>query len=488
MEVGMVMLNIKKKTKIVCTLGPASDTYERFSQLVDAGMNVMRLNFAHGDYPSHAAKIALSRRYENEHGIFVPVMTDMKGPEIRTGNFENGQAEIIRGSIVRVMMKDILGNANVFSVNYSHLFEDVNIGDQLKIDDGNLELTIVEKDFMNRELVVRAENTHIIKSHKGVNAPFARLQMPYISPKDEADLRFSCEQDVDLIATSFTRRAQDVMDVRAILTKYGKPDIGIIAKIENPEGVEHIDEILNLADGIMIARGDLGVEIPPEKVPLVQKEITHKCRVKGKPVITATQMLDSMQTNPRPTRAEVSDVANAILESADAVMLSAESASGEYPIEATEMQAKIAATMEDVLDYEQMAHDAYETSEKINSDAIANSVANTALLIGAKLIVCFTETGESARRISKARPCAPVLAVSNNRPTVMRLGLVWGLQSTLIPIIPQFIEDMEVLALFKARQLGLKPGEHIILTGGTPTGAGKTNFMKILMINQLRDI
>lgn len=482
------MLNTTKKTKIVCTLGPASDTYERFSQLVDAGMNVMRLNFAHGDYPTHAAKIELSRRYEREHGVYIPVMTDMKGPEIRTGNFENGQVVMERGSLVRVCMKEVLGNAHQFSVNYSNLYNDVNVGDHLKIDDGNLDLTIIEKDEANRELVVRAENTHLLKNHKGVNAPFARLQMPYISAKDEADLKFSCENDVDLIATSFTRRPQDIIDVKKILAKYGRPDIGIIAKIENPEGVDHLEAILELADGIMIARGDLGVEIPPEKVPLVQKRITHLCRVKGKPVITATQMLDSMQTHPRPTRAEVSDVANAILESTDSVMLSAESASGEYPIEATEMQAKIAATMEAELNYEQMADEAYKTSEKINSDAIANSVANTALLIGAKLIVCFTETGESAKRIAKARPCAPVIAVSNSRRTVLRLGLVWGLFPTLIPSIPQFIEELEVLALLKARQLGLKPGEHIILTGGTPTGAGKTNFMKILMINELRDI
>lgn len=482
------MLNISKKTKIVCTLGPASDTYERFSQLVDAGMNVMRLNFAHGDYPTHAAKIALSRRYEKEHGVFIPVMTDMKGPEIRTGNFVNDGVIIERGSLVHVCMSEVLGDATRFSVNYANLFHDVDVGDHLKIDDGNLDLVIVEKDAKTKELIVRAENTHLLKNHKGVNAPFARLQMPYISAKDEADLKFSCENGADLIATSFTRRPQDILDVKKILAKYGNPNIGIIAKIENPEGVEHLDEILDLADGIMIARGDLGVEIPPEKVPLVQKRITHLCRVKGKPVITATQMLDSMQTHPRPTRAEVSDVANAILESTDAVMLSAESASGEYPIEATEMQAKIAATMEAELDYEQMADEAYKTSEKVNSDAIANSVANTALLIGAKLIVCFTETGESAKRIAKARPIAPVLAISNSRCSVMRLGLVWGILPSLIPTIPQFIEDMEVLALLKARQLGFKPGEHIILTGGTPTGAGKTNFMKILMINQLRDI
>jgi len=482
------MININKKTKIICTIGPASDTYEKLLELVGAGMNVVRLNFAHGDYAGHAAKIQLVRRIEKEHGVFIPVMIDMKGPEIRTGLLEGGTALIERGAVIRIAMEPLLGNAKKFSVSYKRLFDDVNVGDHLKIDDGNLDLIVTEKDNSARELIVKAENTHLLKDHKGLNAPFARLSMPYISPKDEQDLKFGCENDADMVATSFTRRPQDVLDVKAILARYGKPNMPIIAKIENPEGVEHLDQILKIVDGIMVARGDLGVEIPPEQVPLVQKEIVHKCRVAGKPVITATQMLDSMQTHPRPTRAEVSDVANAIVESTDAIMLSAESASGEYPVEATEMQAKIAATMERELDYKQMAHDAYETSDKVNSDAIANSVANTALLIGAELIVCFSETGESAKRISKARPCAPVIAISNSRCAVMQLGLVWGIHGVLISTMPQFIEDMEVLALLKARQLGFKPGDHIILTGGTPTGAGKTNFMKILMINELKDI
>lgn len=482
------MINIKKKTKIVCTIGPASDTYEMLVQLVNAGMNVMRLNMAHGNFEEQSAKIKLARRIEKEHGVYIPVMVDMKGPEIRTGNFQGGIANIEKGAIVRVAMDVVLGTAEKFNVSYKGLYDDVKIGDSLKIDDGNLELVIIDKDKKNRELVTQAKNKHALKDHKGVNAPFARLTMPYISEKDENVLKFACENDADMIATSFTRRPQDVLDAKAILAKYGKPNLPIVAKIENPEGVQNLDEIIKVVDGIMVARGDLGVEIPPEQVPVVQKTIVHKCRIAGVPVITATQMLDSMQTNPRPTRAEVSDVANAILESTDAVMLSSESASGEYPVEATEMQAKIAATMEHELNYEQMAHEAYDTSEKVNSDAIANSVANTAMLIGAQLIVCFSESGESALRISKARPVAPVLAVSNSRCTVMELGLAWGIQGVLISSMPQFIEDMEVYALLKARQLGINAGEHIIVTGGTPTGVGKTNFMKILAINELRDI
>ncbi len=345
---------------------------------------------------------------------------------------------------------------------------------------------IIEKSSVNRELTVRALNAHRLKSRKGVNAPFARLTMPFISPQDRADLEFGVKHKVDYIAASFTRRPQDVLDIKQTIKELGGSPIPVIAKIENPEGVENLASIIEVADGIMVARGDLGVEIPAEQVPIIQKQIVALCRRVGKPVITATQMLDSMQTHPRPTRAEVSDVANAIIESTDAVMLSAESASGAYPIEAIQMQAKIAMTMERELDYRKLSEEAYESSEKINSDAIANSVANTALLIDAELIVCFTETGNSVRRIAKTRPICPIIAISNCRQTVLELGLVWGVQAFLAADLPQLIEDMEVLAILKARQLGFDAGTQILLTGGVPTGAGKTNFMKILNLNELR--
>jgi pyruvate kinase len=330
-------------------------------------------------------------------------------------------------------------------------------------------------------------NTHTIKNRKGLNAPFARLSMPFISAQDEADFKFGCEHGVNYIAASFTRRKQDILDIRSILEKYGKPNIQIIAKIENPEGVSNLEEILEAADGIMVARGDLGVEIAAEQVPIVQKRIVSLCRKVGKPVITATQMLDSMVNMPRPTRAEVSDVANAILESTDAVMLSAESASGKYPVESVQMQAKIAQTMERELDYLSMSNQAYDSSKKINSDAIANSVANTALLINAQAIVTFTETGGAARRIAKARPVCPIFAISDRRETVLSLGLVWGVYGFHAKALPQFIEDMEAFAILKARQLGLKPGANILLTGGVPTGVGSTNFMKILTLKDIKE-
>lgn len=450
-------------------------------------MNVMRLNFSHGDYASHEQKIDLARRLERETGIHIPVMLDTRGPEIRLGMIENDAMDVPRDHILTISMFPVIGNLDKISVTYENLFDDVKIGDHLKIDDGNLDLIIIEKKNKTRELIVKALNAHRLKSRKGVNAPFARLSMPFISKRDKDDLSFGVAHHVDYIAASFTRRPQDVLDIKQTIKDLGGEPIPVIAKIENPEGVDNLQAILEVADGIMVARGDLGVEIPAENVPIVQKRIIALCRRYGKPVITATQMLDSMQTHPRPTRAEVSDVANAILESSDAVMLSAESASGSYPIEATLMQTKIAQTMEQELDYAALSLEAYESSQKNNSDAIANSVANTALLIDAELIVCFTETGNAVRRIAKARPTCPIIALSDCRKTVLELGLVWGAYAFYTPLLPQLIEDMEVLALLKARQLGFKPGAQILLTGGVPTGAGKTNFMKILMLNELNE-
>ena len=313
--------------------------------------------------------------------------------------------------------------------------------------------------------------------------------MPFISAQDESDLKFGCEHDVDAVFASFVRRPEDIRDLKAVLKKYGKPNIPVFAKIENPEGVEKIEDIIRAADGIMVARGDLGDEVPPEQVPLIQRRIIKMCRKLGKPVITATQMLDSMTTHPRPTRAEVSDVATAIDESSDCVMLSGESASGLYPVQAVEMQAKIARAMEEELPYEELSRQAFDTSEHTINDAIANSIANTALLVGAKLIVNFTQTGNSSKRISKSRPCCPIISVTCSRKAALESAWLWGVYSVLIKTtMPDFIEEMEVLALKIARDLGLEPGTPIIIAGGTPTGAGRTNFMRIVNVNSIKDL
>ena len=476
-----MLLKIHKKTKIICTIGPASDTKEKVRELYEAGMNVMRINFSHGTHPQQLEKIKLARSFEEE-GIYIPVALDTKGPEIRTGFMEGDALDIPDGHRMRISMKEVKGNMERFSVTYPGLFEDVKIGDHILIDDGNLDFLIVDLDKKEREIVVEAQNRHTLKNQKGVNCPSSELSMPFISPKDEDDLHFGCDNDVDCIFASFVRRPEDILEMRKVLEKYGKPDIPIFAKIENPEAVQKIDAIVDVADGVMVARGDLGVEIPPETVPDVQRHIITSCRNKGKPVITATQMLDSMVTHPRPTRAEVTDVATAVDEGSDCVMLSAESASGLYPVKAVEMQAAIARTEEtNHLDYEKLATQAYETSSRTNNDAISNAVANTALLIGAKLIVNFTERGNSSWRISKARPCCPIISVTASRKVALQGAWMWGVYSVLLKTsMPDFIEEMEVIALKIARELGIEEGAPIILAGGMPTGAGHTNFMRIL--------
>ncbi len=483
-----MLLNIKKKTKIVCTIGPASDTPEMIMKLYQAGMNVMRVNFSHGTHEEQLGKIKIVREMEKQ-GIYIPVALDTKGPEIRTGYMQKGGVNVQAGQQMRILMEEVVGDSSRFSVTYKGLFDDVKVGDHILIDDGELDFEIKGKDSNERSLLVEAKNAHLLKDQKGVNCPFSRLSMPFISEQDEKDLKFGCEQHVDAIFASFTRRPEDIYDIKKVLAKYGDPDIPVFAKIENPEGVSKIDQIIDAADGVMVARGDLGVEVPAEEVPVIQRHMIERCRQKGKPVITATQMLDSMQQNPRPTRAEVSDVATAIEESSDCVMLSGESASGKYPVEAVEMQSKISKTMEKYLNYENLAKEAYDTSEHSNNDAISNAVANTALLIGAKLIVNFTETGNSTRRISKSRPCCPIISITNRRSTALRSAWYWGAYSVLLKTsMPDFIEEMEVLALKIARDLDIAPGSPIILVGGTPTGAGKTNFMRILEANEIREL
>ena len=481
-------MNISKKTKIVCTIGPSSDTYEKCLELSNAGMNVMRINFSHGSYEEHLKKIDIANKLWEDHKIIIPIMLDTKGPEIRTHSFVNGSCSIKTDQIVRISMKEVLGTSELLSVTYDKLYDDCKIGDRIKLDDGNLTLVVINKDKEKRELVCKALNHHVIKNTRGVNCPDTKINMDYISEKDYNDIVWGCKHDVSFIAASFVRTKQDILDIRKILKDNGREDIKIISKIENPIALENIDDIIESSDGIMVARGDLGVEIPSEEVPVVQRTLIEKSHKAGKPVITATQMLESMKTNPNPTRAEVSDVANAVLMGTDCVMLSAESASGEYPVEACAMQAKISNKIEDYLPYDRLAKEAFETSDKSNSDAISNSVATTALLIGAKLIVCLTENNDTISRLSKARPSCPIISVSNDLSVCKSNCMKWGVYPVYIPYIPQFIEEMEVLALLKARELGIEPGSQIILTGGTPTGTGKTNFMKIITVNKIKEV
>ena len=379
-----------KSTKIVCTIGPASDKKEILKTLLENGMNIARLNFSHGTHEQQLEKIKLIKEIEKELNISIPIMLDTKGPEIRIGLVENDAIKINENSTFALVMDPtLIGTPERIGVTYTNLINDVKVNDHIKIDDGNLELVVIKKDNNKKEIIVKALNSHILKSRKGMNIPLSKLSMEFISPADEKDIKFGCENGIDAIAASFTRTKDDVAAIKKLAKKFGKPNLTVIAKIENKQGIENFEDILTVADGVMIARGDLGVEVPPEEVPLYQEQMIAKARAIGKICITATQMLESMVSLPRPTRAEVSDVSLAISQSTDCVMLSAESASGKYPIKAVNMMSRIAHTMEAKYDHKKFSNEAFETSVKNNNDAIANSVANTAELIDAKLIICF---------------------------------------------------------------------------------------------------
>lgn len=472
---------IEKKTKVVCTIGPASQDKEVMRELIRNGMTCMRLNFSHGDHLEHLQKIQTLRDICDEEGIIIPICLDTKGPEIRTSCFKGGQASFEKGKKCRISMDDSnIGSEEKFGVTYSNLFYDAPLNSILKLDDGNLELKVIEKDEEKSELVCEILNSHVCKDRRGVNCPGAHLNMPYISEVDKKDLIFACQNHFDIVFASFVRNLQDIQDIRNLLNSHGGKNIMVVSKIENTESIENLDEIIRASDGIMVARGDLGIEIPAEDVPIYQRYIIKECRKYGKPVITATQMLDSMVRNPIPTRAEVSDVAWAIDEGSDAVMLSGESASGLYPVEAVKMQTRIAQVIESHFDYVNSSREAFASSNKSVSDAIAMSVSETASIVNAKLIVCFSISGNTAIRISKTRPVCPTFVVSSDLDALSKTMFYYGNYPYLVSKVPQFTEEMEVLAIKIAVDYNIKPGSKIIITGGTPVGAGKTNFLKVI--------
>ena len=480
---------IDKKTKIICTIGPSSQDKPTLKKLLATGMTCMRLNFSHGSHEEHLAKIRTLREIEKEEDLIIPICLDTKGPEIRTGKFEGGVAEFKQGETTRIFMGvDKLGTNKAFGVTYTNLFNDCEIGSKIRLDDGNLELIVKEKDNKTKELVCLVGNDHACKDRRGVNCPGVHLSMPYLSKQDKSDLIFGCEEHVDLVSASFVRNVQDIRDMRALLDSHGGKNILIISKIENTEAIENLDSIIRESDGIMVARGDLGVEIPAEQVPTYQRYLIQTCRKYGKPVITATQMLDSMIHNPFPTRAEVSDVSWAIDQGSDSVMLSGESANGQYPVQAVDMQTRIAKEVEKHFNYETSSHQAFETSNKNVNDAIAASVSDTAILINAKLIICFSVSGQTGIRISKTRPICPVFVVSSDYDALTHMMLYYACYPYHTKKVPQFSEEMEVLALKIAKDYGIEEGSHIIMTGGTPVGAGKTNFMKVLTVHNTDSI
>ncbi|MCI2879684.1 pyruvate kinase [Staphylococcus hominis] len=472
-----------RKTKIVCTIGPASESEEMLEKLMNAGMNVARLNFSHGSHEEHKARIDSIRKVSKKLGKTIGILLDTKGPEIRTHDMKDGLIVLEKGKEVIVSMSQVEGTPEKFSVTYEDLINDVQIGSYILLDDGLVELQVKDIDKDKGEVKCDILNTGELKNKKGVNLPGVKVNLPGITDKDAADIKFGIKEDIDYIAASFVRRPSDVLDIREILEQENNDNITIFPKIENQEGIDNIEEILEVSDGLMVARGDMGVEIPPESVPIVQKDLIRKCNKLGKPVITATQMLDSMQRNPRATRAEASDVANAIYDGTDAVMLSGETAAGQYPEEAVKTMRNIAISAEAAQDYKKLLSDRTKLVETSLVNAIGVSVAHTALNLNVKAIVAATESGSTAITISKYRPHSDIIAVTPSEHTARQLALVWG----AYPVVKKGTKTTDdllnnaVATAVATEKVG--NGDLIIITAGVPTGEkGTTNMMKLHLV------
>ena len=472
-----------KKTKIVSTLGPASNDLDTIVKLIEAGANVFRFNFSHGDHEEHLGRLNLVHEAEKKTGKTVGILLDTKGAEIRTTVQKDGKIEFHIGDEVRISMDDsIEGTKEKIAVTYPGLYDDVHEGGHVLFDDGLIDMQIEKKDDANRELVCKVLNEGVLGSRKGVNAPGVSINLPGITEKDSSDIRFGLDHEINYIAASFVRKPQDILDIRELLEEKHMEHVQIFPKIESQEGIDNFDEILKVSDGLMIARGDMGVEIPPENVPLVQKSLIKKCNAVGKPVITATQMIDSIIENPRPTRAEASDVANAVFDGTDATMLSGESANGDYPVEAVATMARIDVKAENALrQYKNFSINDFDKTDV--TEAIGRAAAEAVENLGIKTIVAATESGYTAKMISKYRPDADILAVTFDDRTRRGLMVNWG----VYPVVaekPATTDEMFKLATEEAKKAGLaKEGDLILIVAGVPVGEkGTTNIMKIQLV------
>lgn len=471
-----------QKTKMVFTIGPASDNEEILSKLTETGMNVARLNFSHGTEEQHLAQIALIKKIADKYNKAIAIMLDFKGPKIRTHNFEGDKVQLIKGSKFSFICEgEILGNSERCSISYEALYKDVKPSDIILVDDGLLEFKV--DSIENKTINCTVLNNGFISNHKGINVPNVSIGLPAVTDKDKEDIILGCTQGVDIIAASFIRKASDVLEVRKILESNGGENIQIISKIETQEGVDNIDEIIELSDGIMVARGDMGVEIPIQKVPVIQKLIIEKCNKRGKVVITATQMLDSMIRNPRPTRAEASDVANAIFDGTDAIMLSGESASGDYPSEAAATMADIAKEAEASIDYEVLTNRIKEASLTNIENAICLTACTTAQELNVDYIITTTQSGLTARMVSKYKPKCPIIAVTPKKAVARALALNFGITTV---ISENFLNTDDLIKQAIQRCLDanlIKHGDLVIIAAGIPIGkAGTTNMMKVQVV------
>lgn len=474
-----------KKTKIVCTIGPASESEGVLRQLFENGLNVCRLNFSHGSHEEHKKRIDAIKKVREEMNLPIGIMLDTKGPEIRLGDFKDGIIELEQGDIFTLTSRDILGDKSIVYVSYEGLPNDVGPNDKILIDDGLVELNVLEV-INGTDIKCEALNGGILKNHKGVNVPNVKINLPAVTKKDTEDILFGIENGIDFIAASFIRKAEDVTEIRRILEENNGQSIEIISKIENQEGVDNIDEIIAVSDGIMVARGDLGVEIQTEEIPLVQKELIKKCNIAGKPVITATQMLDSMIRNPRPTRAEVTDVANAIFDGTSAIMLSGETAAGKYPVESVKTMYNIAITTENSLNYPELLRAKSRLHEVTTTNAIGKATCTTAQDLEAAAIITATSSGYTSKAISKFKPKAPIIAATPTESVRRKLSLVWGVYPVLASESTTTDEVID-FSIASAMDHGyVKEGDLVVITAGIPVGlSGSTNLIKVHTIGKV---
>lgn len=472
-----------RKTKIICTIGPASENREIMSELIKRGMNVARLNFSHGEHAEHKTRIDNLRGVAAELNQPLAIMLDTKGPEIRTGLLKNKRVQLTSGQKFTLTTRSVPGDEEAVWISYAHLPAEVNPGVSILLADGLINLEVESTNLT--DIICRVVNGGELGEKKGVNVPAVRINLPFLSDKDITDINFAIDEQMDLIAASFVRTAQDVLEIRRIIENRNA-NIDIIAKIESQAGVDNLDDIIRVADGVMVARGDLGVEIPAEEVPLVQKQIIQKCNAAGKVVIIATQMLESMIQNPRPTRAEVSDVANAVFDGADAIMLSGESAAGKYPVEAVETMVKVALRTEQVLAYQEFLRAKRLQGTSSVTDAISYATCTTAASLGVSTIITSTTTGATARMVSKYRPQADIIAVTADAAVMRKLVLVWGVYPVLTK--PTYgTDEIFETALNSCLEKGyIKKGDMVVLTAGSPAGlTGTTNLIKVHVVSDI---
>ena len=475
---------IQRKTKIVCTMGPATNDDSVLRELMVSGMNVARLNFSHGDHEYHLSNMNRIRRISAELGKPVAIMLDTRGPEIRLELFENHKVELKKGQTFTLCMESISGNEERASITYKDLPGDVREGTTILIDDGLVSMTV--RSVTPQEIVCVVNNDGVVSDRKGINVPDVDLSMPYLSQKDREDIAFGVRNGIDFVAASFARTSEDILEVRRLFSQEGRSNVNIIAKIENMQGVQNIDEILRVSDGIMVARGDLGVEIPLEQVPVIQKMLIRKAYSSGKPVITATQMLDSMMKNPRPTRAESTDVANAIYDGTSAIMLSGETAAGAYPIEAVRTMAKIALSAEADINYAKRFKEREDEGTPDVTNAISHATCTSAQDLGAAAIITVSKSGRTAKMISKYRPSCPIICCTTDETVCRQLNLSWGVTPLMIGEAEN-TDDLFELAVQAGEDAGLlHDGELVVMTAGVPLGvSGTTNLMKVHVVGHI---